>query len=192
MIDRRALLVGAAAGLSAFAGATAEACTVTGNPHLPFSDQLCRAALRAWIELLNAGPDLSIERIHAQVDNLSVTVDDEEMIDAAVGPGDGTQTETERAYLFYQKFRLSNGRPDPRPIRLTEIHQIRRLRNLASYQFTLERHSYVPAYEDDGGGCTGSSPEYYGQFRTSYIGSFQNNRLRRVRQFPEWYLESRS
>jgi hypothetical protein len=69
---------------------------------------------------------------------------------------------------------------------------IRELRNRASYQFTLERHAYVPAFEDDGGSCTGSSPEHYEQYRTSYVARFLNNRLRGVRQFPEWYLEDRA
>jgi hypothetical protein len=191
-IGRREAMLGAVVGLGAFAAGPARACTVTGVRISPFSDRACRAALQAWIDLLNVGPELPIERITRVVDDRSLAVVDEQMVAEAVGPSDGTQTETDRTYLFYQKFRISNGRPDPEPIRLTEINMIRRLRNRASYQFAIERHAYVPAFEDDGGSCTGSEPEHYAQYRTSYIASFTNNRLGVVRQFPEWYLEERA
>ena len=188
VVGRRALMLGALAGMGAIASGPADACSIVPDPNVPFRDEACRAALQAWVDLLNAGPDMPLERLNHLVDEMSVAITDDDMITFAVGERNGTATETERNYLFYKNFRVSGGRSDPRPIRIAQVHLIRRLRNRATYQFTLERYSYHPA---DHEGCNGLfvHDEYYGIDRTSYLATFWLNRLRTVKPFPEWYLE---
>ena len=188
MIGRRQAIVGAVAG-AAFMGGGAEACSLTATRLVQFDDLACRRQLQAWVDLVNAGPDMPLERLTPLVDEMSVTINDQEMIAAAVGERNGVDSETDRNYLFYKGFRAIDGHPDPRPIRISEVNRVRRLRNQATYQFTLERYSYHAADLD---GCNGMFPthgEYYGVEQTSYLATFLNNLLRTVRPFPEWYLE---
>ena len=186
-MERRAFLLAGAAGLGALAARPAEACSITADRNTPFDDRACRRALRGFVDLLNRGPQMSLEAIAREADGLSVTVD-QEMIYETVAEADAT--ETDKIYYFYKEFRLSDGKPDPRPMRVSEESLIRRLRNRATYQFTLERYSY---HEADPDGCNGmfTHDEFFGVDRTSYLATFHNNRLTSVKPFPEWYLEAK-
>ena len=188
MIGRRELLAAGAVGAALFAAPAAQACSLTADVRRKFSDRACRAALEEWVGLLNRAPQMSAEAIAEQVDDLNMTIDDEMVWEVL---GERTSTRTDRGYLFYKEFRLSGGRLDTRPIRIDEINLIRRLKNRATYQFTIERYSYHPA---DPEGCNGlfTHDEYWGVERDSYLATFWNNRLRTVRPFPEWYLEERA
>ncbi|HEV7658270.1 MAG TPA: hypothetical protein VGO55_00335 [Allosphingosinicella sp.] len=189
-IGRRALLLGSVAGLGALAASPAEACSFISDRRTPFDEAACRRALDNWVALLNAGPELTLEVVTERVDAMSPFYVDGEMVQSVLG--DRSETLTGGQYVFHKEFRLAGGRPDPRPIRVAETHHIRRLRNRATHQFTLERYSYVPEEVADGGSCDISHEAYYGTFRTSYLATFHNNRLGSIRLFPEWYLEQRS
>ena len=185
MIGRREVLACGAAGVALALAPSAEACSLVANPRRRFSDRACRAALQAWVDLLNRAPQMSIEQIEEVDDELSVEIDDE-LVDDVVS--EEINSADERRQAFYKEFRLSGGRLDTRPIRIDEINLIRQLRSLATYQFTLERYSYHPA---DPEGCDGlfTHDEYWGLDRVSYLATFTNNRMQSVRRFPEWYLE---
>jgi|GEM_PF-2763623 len=187
-MERREFLLAGAVGLGALAAPAAEACSLVAERNTPFSEQACLRELRRFVDLLNRGPEMSLEAIAKEADELPVTVD-REMIYETVA--EENETETDKAYFFYKEFRLSDGKLDPRPIRVGQANLIRRLRNRATYQFTLERYSYHAA---DPEGCNGmfTHDEFYGVDRVSYLATFQNNRLTLVKPFPEWYLEAKA
>lgn len=188
-IGRRELLAAGAAAVGVGLAGRAEACSIVADQRVPFDDAACRAALREFVRLLNEGPSLSREQIGERSDEMNLSIDDD-MVDYALHGLTEQQRnqETQSQYAFFERFRLSAGVADPRPIELQEVNRIRRLRNRASYQFTLRRYSYHPA---DWEGCNGlfTHDEYYGYDRTAYLATFWNNRLRSVKLFPEWYLE---
>ena len=188
MIGRRELLAAGAAGLVLALPARADACSIVANPPERFSDRSCRRALRLWVELLNRAPSMSAEALSGEVEEISVSID-EEMIDSVAS--ERINSTDERRYAFYRDFRMSGGKLDTRPIRIDEVNLIRQLGGRATYQFTLERFSYHPA---DPEGCNGlfTHDEYWGVDRVSYLATFWNNRLESVKPFPEWYLEERA
>lgn len=188
MIGRREVLAAGAIGVALAFPAPANACSISVDRRERFSDRACRQAIEAWVDLLNQAPQMTLDQVSEAVDEMSVSLDSDMVWDAL---GERTATETGRDYLFYKEFRLSGGRLDTRPIRIDEVNLIRRLRNRATYQFTLERYSFHPA---DPEGCNGmfTHGEFWGEERDSYLATFWNNRLQSVKPFPEWYLEERS
>jgi hypothetical protein len=185
MIDRRAVLIGAAAGMSALAGTSAEACSLTGTRNLPFDDQACRRRVRDWVALLDRAPAMTDAEIEAAAQAVDMGLD-ADIVTAVVG--DLLPPSSERTVKFYREFRLSAGRPDTRPIRISELNLLRRVRNRAVYQFTLDRYSYHPADDE---GCNGMfvHGEYYGVDRTAYLATFSNNQPQGLRWFQDWPLE---
>jgi hypothetical protein len=186
MIGRRALLAGAAAGISALAGGSAEACSVIATrSSRPFDDRICRRRIRDWVALLERGPAMSDAAIEAAAEALGVAVH-RDIAGAALG--DRARPPSGGPVQFYKAFRLSAGRPDPRPIRISELNLLRRVQNRAAYQFTLDRYSYHPADDE---GCNGlfTHAEYYGLDRTAYLATFANNRFQEIKWFQDWPLE---
>ena len=185
MIARREVIAAGALGLTLAFAPPADACSLTATRRVRFDDRACRRALQAWVDLLNRGPQMTLDEIETAADAMSVSLDDE-MLDFV----ERAEAETERVYRFYKEFRLAGGRLDPRPIGIDEMNLIRQLRNRAAFQFTLERYSYHPA---DPEGCNGmfTHDEYWGVDRVSYLAAFLNNRLQSVKLFPEWPLEER-
>ncbi|HYE29666.1 MAG TPA: hypothetical protein VEA61_15720 [Allosphingosinicella sp.] len=184
---RREMLASGVLAAALLAAPAAEACSLTGERRVRFSDADCRESLERWVALLNDGPRLTLEAIEERAAEVLRNVEiEDEMIEAAVGERTGDMTD--RTHLFYKQFLVSDDRLDARPVRIHDVNLFRRLRNRASYQFTLERYSYHAA---DPEGCNGlfTHDEYWGVERTSYVGAFHNNRLQSVRLFPEWYLE---
>ena len=184
---RRELIAAGVVGLGLVAAAPVEACSLTAVRRRPYSDSECRRELQRFVNLLNAAPILSPEALSERAQELSVTLD-ETMVENAVGDEGSWDEQRDR---FYREFKISDGKPDPRPIRLREANLIRRLGNRAAYQFTLERYSYHAADEE---GCNGmfTHDEYYGVDRTSYLATFVANGLEAVKDFPEWPLEARA
>jgi hypothetical protein len=184
-IGRRELIAAGVAGLGLAAAAPADACSFSATRLVRFSDPECRRQLEQFVALLNEGPQLSDEAIADRTSALGVNVDGA-MIDNHIESQAGTRTEADT--LFFKQFRLSAGRPDPRPIRLAEARLLHRVGKQAVYQFTLERYSYHPA---DPEGCNGIGvhDEYYGVDRSAHLATFISNRLYQVKEFPEWPLE---
>lgn len=194
MIARRELLAAGTAGAALFAAAPAHACSVAATRREPFSDRECLQSLRQWVNLLNAAPSMAENQLRGQVDDLSVSVNDDHLLFGVLA--ERVRDPDLRSYGFYREFRLSGGRLDPRPIRLAETNRIRRVGTRATYQFTLERYRYRPDVTEEeaaGDSCgNGAVPAHYETERTSYLATFWNNRLQAVKQFPEWYLEGAS
>jgi hypothetical protein len=189
MIDRRALLIGAAAGMSALAAGEAEACSITLTIHNPpFDDRTCRQRIREWVALLERGPAMTDAAIEAAAEALKGWVDDDIVREVL---GERLPPSPNRPVQFYKEFRLSAGRPDPRPIRISELRLLRRVAIRAVYQFTLDRYSYHPADDE---GCNGMfvHGEYYGVDRVAYLATFRNNDLDQIKRFPDWPLETRA
>lgn len=187
MIGRRAVLVGGALGLGALAGG-AEACSLTAVRNRPFDDRICRQRVRDWVALLDRAPAMADAAIEAAAQAADLGPDSA-IVTAVVG--DLLPLSSERTIQFYKGFRLSAGRPDTRPILISELNLLRRVRSRAVYQFTLDRYSYHPADEE---GCNGMfvHGEYYGVDRTAYLATFNNNQPQGVRWFQEWPLETRA
>lgn len=187
-IGRRALLVGAAAGMSALAATGAEACSIVAVRNLAFEDQACRRRIRDWVALLERGPTMTDAAIDAAAEALKGWVDDD-IVRAVLG--DRVPPSPNWPVQFYKEFRLSAGRPDTRPIRISELNLLRRVASRAVYQFTLDRHSYHPADDE---GCNGlfTHGEFYGVDRVSYLATFYNNELRQIKWFEDWPLEQRA
>lgn len=185
-VGRREILAGGIIGIGALLAPPAEACSLTGVRRVRFDDDACRQALRDWVELLNSAPKMSVEAVEAKAEALNVTLDDDLLDDHA---GDGGVLD--RSVAFYRRFRMSDERLDPRPIRISEIQLLRQLKNRAAYQFALERYSYHAADEE---GCNGmfTHGEYFGIERSAYLATFRNNRFDSIRTFPEWPLEEKA
>jgi hypothetical protein len=188
MIDRRALLAAAAAGMSALAAGGAEACSLTATRNRPFDDRACRRRIRDWAALLDRGAGMSDSAIDAAAEAIGGSVDHDIVLAVL---GDRVPPSPERPVQFYKEFRLAGGRPDPRPIRLSELNLLRRVGSRAVYQFTLDRYSYHPADQE---GCNGmfTHDEFYGVDRTAYLATFQNNQLQAIKWFEDWPLERRA
>jgi len=103
--------------------------------------------------------------------------------------GDRVPPSPNHPVQFYKEFRLSAGRPDPRPIRISELNLLRRVGTRAVYQFTLDRYSYHSADDD---GCNGmfTHDEFYGVDRVAYLATFSNNQLQQIKLFQDWPLET--
>jgi hypothetical protein len=187
MIGRRAVLVGGALGLGAIAG-SAEACSLTMVRNLPFDDHVCRRRIRDWVALLDRAPTMADAAIEAAAQAADIGPD-AAIVTAVVG--DLLPPSAERTVQFYKGFRLSAGRPDTHPIRISELNLLRRVQSRAVYRFTLDRYSYHPADDE---GCNGMfvHDEYYGVDRTAYLATFNNNQPQGVRWFQEWPLERRA
>ncbi len=185
MIGRRELIAGGVAVVGGLVSSSAQACSLTYYPRTPFNDQVCRASLVAWVALLNEETGSPSESLISKIDDLDVEVGDnilEEILSEA------ELADADRGYTLYTRFRVSDGKLDRAPIKLKEVNRIRKLRNRASYQFTLVRQSYHAADEE---GCNGlfTHDELWSADQTSYLATFWNNRLQAVKLFPEWYLE---
>lgn len=148
MIDRRAVVLGAIVGAGVLAD-SAEACSLTATRRVRFSDAVCRQHIQAWVALLDHGPAMTDQAIEAEAERLHLWVDSE-IVRAVLG--DDMPPSPNHPIQFYKKFRLSSGRPDPRPIRISELNRLHRVGNRAVYQFTLDRYSYHPADDE---GCNG-------------------------------------
>lgn len=185
MIVRREVLAGGVLAAAFLVAPAAEACSLTGTRRVRFDDDACRQALHDWVDLLNSGPKMSDAALEVKVEALNVTLDDE-MVDDHVG-----DDHPDRRVAFYKQFRLSDERLDPRPIRISEIHLLRQLKNQAAYQFALDRYSYHAADEE---GCNGlfTHGEYFGIERSAYLATFRNNEFDSLRTFPEWPLEEKA
>lgn len=189
MIDRRALLIGGAAGMSALAAAEAEACSLTLTVRSPpFDDRMCRRRIRDWVALLERGPAMTDAAVEGAAEALGVAVHGD-IVGAALG--DRARPPSEGWVQFYKAFRLSAGRPDTRRIRISELNLLRQVGSRAAYQFTLDRYSYHPADDE---GCNGMfvHGEYYGLERTAYLATFANNRFQEIKWFQDWPLEQRA
>jgi hypothetical protein len=187
-IGRRAVLVGGALGLGALAATSAEACSLVPVRNLPFQDEACRRRIRDWVALLERGPAMTDAAIEAAAEALHGWVDHDIV---SVVLGDRVPPSPNWPVQFYKEFRLSAGRPDPRPIRISELNLLRRVGSRGVYQFTLDRYSYHPA---DHEGCNGllTHDEYYGVDRTAYLATFYNNQLQAIKWFTDWPLERRA
>jgi hypothetical protein len=188
MIDRRALLVAAAAGMSALAAGSAEACSLTATRTVPFEDRACRQRIRDWAALLDRGPGMTDAAIEAAAEAIGGWVDSDIVVAVL---GDRVPPSPNQPVQFYKEFRLSAGRPDSRPIRISEINLLRRVDRRAVYQFTLDRYSYHPADDE---GCNGmfAHDEFYGVDRVAYLATFSNNQLQQIKTFQDWPLETRA
>ena len=184
MIGRRAVVLGAVAGAGLLAE-RAEACSITATRRVRFDDALCRQHIHAWVALLDHGPTMTEQAIEAEAERLHGWVDTE-IVRAVLGTE--MPPSPYHPIQFYKRFRLSSGRPDPRPIRISELSRLHRVRSKTVYQFTLDRYSYHPADDE---GCNGlfTHGEYYGVDRTAYLATFENNVLQRIKWFEDWPLE---
>jgi hypothetical protein len=177
---RRTILLAGASLLGAVAAGEATACSLTATARRPFRRGACEREIEALVRLLNEAPSMAAEAVsdwyaerQFEIDRDLLTPDSEGLTD----PVD-----------FLRAFRLTDGKPDPRPIRLADLDLVRQRGNNAAFGFTLVRWSYHPA---DREGCDGlfTHGEYWGEERSGYIAAFQNNRLRSLREFPEWFAD---
>jgi hypothetical protein len=179
---RRAILLVAAALVAAASGAgPAGACSLTGTRSRPFRRRACEDELEELVRILNEAPSMSAEAVEAWYEERQFEVDDEML----------WQEEGERVEVadFLRTYRLSDGKLDSKPIRLVELELVRQRKNRAAFAFVLKRHSYHAA---DPEGCNGlfTHDEYWGDSQSGYIATFVNNRLERLREFPEWFADS--
>jgi hypothetical protein len=149
-----------------------------------FNDRTCQQQLQQFVKLLNDGPSMEPEAITAQVEEWGISIGDDALWDTLAEEANNVG----RNYQFFKKYKISGGKIDSKPILLRDVNLIRQLKNRATYQFTLRRHSYHPA---DSEGCNGlfTHGEFWGNDDYSYLATFTNNRLKTVETFPEWYLE---
>ena len=180
---RRTILLAGAALVAGSAGAgPVSACSLAGTPRSrPFRREACERELRELVRILNEAPSMSAEAVEAWYEQREFEVDDDLLWTGA----DGNM----EVPAFLRTYRLSGGKLDSKPIRLAELELVRQRGSRAAFAFALKRYSYHPA---DPEGCNGMfiHDEYWGEEQTGYIATFVNNRLERLREFPEWFADT--
>jgi hypothetical protein len=179
-IGRRALL---AAGLAAtLVPDRARACELVATRRpLRWREEECVAAIEDLVRMLNEAPSMPKEAVEAWYADRGFSVDEELLFD-----GSGRIEAPE----FLRSYRVSDGKLDSRPIRLSELKRVRRRGNRTAFAFTLKRYSYHAA---DPEGCNGMfvHGEYWGEEQAGFIAAFEYNRMTSLRLFPEWFADGR-
>ncbi len=181
MIGRRALLGASVMGASFVAASAVEACSIVATQKAyTFDGSTCKRQIYDLVAFLNHAPSLSREEVEKWVNERDISVYYEYPLSQNVG---GVLYN----YLFFQEYRISGGKPDPKPMRVSDVNLIRQMKNQAAYQFTLDRTQFFPADEE---GCNGlfTHDEYFGATKTAFIAKFLNNKLTDFRDFPEWFV----
>ena len=181
MIGRRVLLGASVIGASFIASSTAEACSIIATPKAKsFKASVCEQQIYDLVAFLNKAPSLSRVEIEKWVDDRGVDVYYEYPLSQNVG---GVLYN----YLFFQEYHISGGKPDPKPMQVSDVNLIRQVKNQAAYQFTIDRTQFFPADEE---GCKGlfTHDEYFGATKTAFIAKFLNNKMTDFREFPEWFV----
>jgi hypothetical protein len=179
---RRTILLAGAALLAAAAGARpTDACSLTGTRTRPFRRGACEDELEELVRILNEAPSMSEEAVEAWYAERQFEVDHDLLWQE--------EGKTVEVADFLRTYRLSDGKLDSKPIRLVELELVRQRKNRAAFAFVLKRHSYHAA---DPEGCNGlfAHDEYWGDEQTGYIATFVNNRVERLREFPEWFADT--
>jgi hypothetical protein len=179
-IGRRALLAAALA--ATLAPRRAGACELTGTRRpRPYREEECVRAIEDLVRILNEAPSMPEEAVEAWYADRGFSVDDELLFDGSERP---------EASQFLRTYRLSDGKLDSKPIRLAELELVRRRGNRAAFAFALKRWSYHAA---DPEGCNGLfvHDEYWGPEQAGFIAAFENNAMRSLRLFPEWFADGR-
>lgn len=179
---RRTILLAGAALFATSAGAgQAGACSLTATRARPFRRAECERQIEELVRMLNEAPSMPAGKVEAWYEERQFEVDDEMLWSEA--------NVTVEVPAFLRSYRLSAGKLDSKPIRLTELQLVRQRKSQAAFAFTLKRHSYHPA---DPEGCNGMfvHEEYWGDEEAGYIATFVNNRLERLREFPEWFADT--
>jgi hypothetical protein len=180
-IGRRALLAAALA--ATLAPGEARACELTGTRRpRPYREEECVRAIEELVRMLNEAPAMPEAAVEAWYADRQFSVDEELLFDGS---------ERFEAPQFLRTYRISDGKPDRRPIRLAELELVRHRGNRAAFAFTLKRWSYDAA---DPEGCNGLfvHGEYWGEERSGFIAAFENNRMTSLRLFPEWFADGRT
>lgn len=178
---RRTILLAGGALIAAAATGRAGACSLTATRSRPFRRGACEDELEELVRILNEAPSMTEKAVEAWYEERQFEVDDELLWQEA----DNTVEVTD----FLRTYRLSDGKLDSKPIRLAEVELVRQRKNRAAFAFVLKRHSFHAA---DPEGCNGllTHGEYWGEEQTGYIATFVNNRLQRLRLFPEWFADT--
>ena len=181
MIGRRAFLGVSVIGASLAASSTTEACSIVATQKAKaFQASICEQQIYDLVAFLNKASTLSRGEVEKWVDDRDVSVYYEYPLSQNVG---GVLYN----YLFFQEYRISGGKPDPKPMQISDVNLIRKVKNQAAFQFTLDRTQFFPADDE---GCNGlfTHGEYFAETKTAFIAKFLNNKLTDFRDFPEWFV----
>jgi len=182
-VKRRTIFAAGIAALGVTMSGQAISCSITASREPSrFSDRACQRVIREFVRMLNEAPSMDINAVETWLEQNSISLDSDLLWSGS------QQTD---AATFLRTYRVSDGKLDPKPIRLTEIELVRQRANLASYAFTLRRYSHHAA---DPEGCNGLfvHDEYWGEEEAAYIAAFKNNQITNLREFPEWFAGDRS
>ncbi|MBJ7444581.1 MAG: hypothetical protein JHD32_09820 [Sphingobium sp.] len=153
------------------AGSHVSACTlIPQRKPVSFRAGVCEQRIRQFIDFANVAHAKNDKEVEAWQDETGINPRYEGEYD-----------------LSLTTLRFSDGKVDPKPLRIGEIELVRQLNNRATYVFTLKRHQYFAADDE---GCNGMfvHDEYFGDTITAYLATFENNRFMMFREFPEWYV----
>lgn len=183
-LGRRELFAAGMLGLGLAVSAPAQACSLAPKPRAePFSERRCRQELEELVAFLNRAHAMSMRDIALWVEPRGIS------IDADLAWFDDGGTSQDHQYKWFQQYRINGGKVDSRPVRILDMNLIRSLGRQTAYQFTLRSFAFHPEDIEGCNGLFGMHGEYVGNEDRAYIAAFYNNRLRRVRAFPEWFLE---
>lgn len=179
---RRALLNAAITLAAACATESATSACSLSAPVRPkrFDDFACRKQIVELVDMLNRGVVIEEAEIDAWLEERPIVFDEDLL---------WSGEETMSPAAFIKNFKISDGKLDSKPIRISELSLIKNRRNFAAYAFTMRRYSYTAADEE---GCNGLfvHDEYWSYQLVGYIASFTNNRMESLRAFPEWFADA--
>lgn len=187
ILSRRAWLASGIA--AAVVASPSDACTLIGRRKpVGFSDAACRRSLRKLVELINNAPDLVDAEVKARAAELSIrfdkTVSDPILDYPNISPIEDLE--------LIRGWSVSAAKRDRSPLSIEEVNLLKGENGIALYQFTLRRdqfHAGVTVEEAAGDSCGIAFDAFYGPEDASYLGLFENNKLREVWAFDPWLRE---
>ncbi|MET0588667.1 MAG: hypothetical protein ABWZ75_09110 [Novosphingobium sp.] len=187
-LSRRACLAGVGMA-AAVVSSPSDACTVIGKRKpVAFSDAACRRSLRKLVDLINDAPALPDAEVTTRAADLSIRFD-ESVTDPILNyPNFSPIKDLE----LVRGWSVSAAKRDRSPINIEEINLLKGSKGMALYQFTLRRdrfHAGVTDEEAAGGSCDVAFDPFFSPEDVSYLGLFQNNKLREVWAFDQWLRE---
>lgn len=189
-ISRRTMLAGAVAIGGALAAEPGEACSIVAR-QLPinFSDRDCRASLQDLVDRINLAREAQAGGSPALGEDEYLPIDfDDSVVEQVLNQRPAPYgIETGQVLAAWT---MANGQRDRAPVELREVDRIKARKGFALYAFVLRRESYVPEVteeEVESSSCGGiARAAYFQETDLAYLGTFRNNRLRKVTVFDDW------
>jgi len=179
-------------GVGALAGAilvaeSAKACSLIASVKpIPLSEADSRASLNRLVALINAAPMMAKRDLSDQAYGLSLEFD--KSVPEFLNIETASLPLEDPAII--DGWTINNGKRDNAPIKIQEFRQLKRGEGVALYTIRLRRSVFWPEItqeDSERSSCgMGAVDAHFEPQDSAYIGTFRNNKLRKLTLFPDW------